>query len=612
MNVNPSVRGLGWYRQLVLGLSALALTAVAFAGDSTWTSRGPEGVVVLSLVIDPSAPGTLYAGTDGGVFKSGNGGRTWVATNTGLIRTFVSVLAIDPSAPATLYAGTPEGVFKSTDGGGNWRAMNRGLTSLSVDTLAIDPRTPSTLYAGAFVYFCEEVDSCFFKSTDGGSSWSAVHISSPNPYPRALAIDPVTPTTIYVGTYQGVFKSIDGGGSWSVLSSDLTNRNVAALLIDPSAPGTLYAGTAVVGSEGGIFKSTDGGGRWSALHVGLSDTWVDALAVDPLTPGTVYAGTIGSGVFKSSDGGVNWTELNAGLTQMFVSSLAIDPSAQGRLYAGTAGGVYDYGDGDVVGQCVRDSTTLCVRDSRFQVRTQWTTRDGSNGFGQAVALTGDAGYFTFFDPANIEVVVKALNGCGLNGNFWIFAGGLTNVSVVMTVTDSRTGDVKTYVSPLGMPFQPIQDTRAFATCGVDTPETAPVPAGDTEASLVPPIVSESFASAAPCLANATTLCLNNSRVQARARWSARDGRSGEGQVIPLTEDTGAFWFFNSQNVEMVVKVLDGCSVNSRYWAFAGGLTNVDVALTLTDTQTGDVKTYTNSLGTPFPPIQDTNAFATCP
>ncbi len=283
------------------------------------------------------------------------------------------------------------------------------------------------------------------------------------------------------------------------------------------------------------------------MNVGLSNTMVDALIVDPLTAGTVYAGTIGSGVFKSSDGGVNWTEMNAGLTQMFVSSLIIDPSAPGRLYAGTAGGVYDYGDGDVVGACVRDSTTLCLRDGRFQVRTQWTTRDGSTGFGNAVALTGDAGYFTFFDPANIEVVVKILNGCSLNGTFWTFAGGLTNVSVVMTVTDSHTGNVKTYVSPQGMPFQPIQDTRAFGNCAVDTPEMAPVPAGDTEALVVPPIVSESFAGAAPCVADATTLCLNDSRVQVQARWicarrqewsgsgDSADERHGRLLVLQLTE-----------------------------------------------------------------------------
>jgi hypothetical protein len=57
-----------------------------------------------------------------------------------------------------------------------------------------------------------------------------------------------------------------------------------------------------------------------------------------------------------------------------------------------------------------------------------------------------------------------LNACTLNSRFWVFAGGLTNVRVVMTVTDTQTGTVKTYTNPQGVAFQPIQDTSAFATC----------------------------------------------------------------------------------------------------------------------------------------------------
>ena len=183
----------------------------------------------------------------------------------------------------------------------------------------------------------------------------------------------------------------------------------------------------------------------------------------------------------------------------------------------------------------------------------------------------------------------------------------------MTVTDTQTGAVNTYTNAQGNPFQPIQDTHAFAACAFGTQQGAPAPAGYAEAPPVPPIVSESFdASAAPCVADTTTLCLNDSRFQVQAQWFAPDGRSGAGQVIPLTEDTGAFWFFSANNVEVVIKVLNACSVNSRYWTFAGGLTNVDVTLTVTDTQTGAVKTYTNAQGTPFPPIQDTSAFAACP
>jgi hypothetical protein len=59
-------------------------------------------------------------------------------------------------------------------------------------------------------------------------------------------------------------------------------------------------------------------------------------------------------------------------------------------------------------------------------------------------------------------------------------------------------------------------------------------------------------------------------------------------------------------------VLDGCSLNSHYWVFAGGLTNVNAVITVTDTSNGTSKTYTNPANTEFKPIQDTSAFATCP
>jgi plastocyanin len=116
------------------------------------------------------------------------------------------------------------------------------------------------------------------------------------------------------------------------------------------------------------------------------------------------------------------------------------------------------------GPCVVDATTLCLGDGRFRVRAHWQTGDGQSGAGHGVTLTGDTGYFWFFNDANVEAVVKVLDGCGLNQRHWVFAGGLTNVRVVLTVSDTSTGIPKTYVNPQGSQFQPIQDTGAFATC----------------------------------------------------------------------------------------------------------------------------------------------------
>lgn len=82
----------------------------------------------------------------------------------------------------------------------------------------------------------------------------------------------------------------------------------------------------------------------------------------------------------------------------------------------------------------------------------------------AVQLTPDTGYFWFFSQSNVEEVIKVLNGCGLNHNYWVFAGGLTNVQVATTVTDTQTGASHIYRNPQSTTFQPIQDTSALAVC----------------------------------------------------------------------------------------------------------------------------------------------------
>jgi hypothetical protein len=106
---------------------------------------------------------------------------------------------------------------------------------------------------------------------------------------------------------------------------------------------------------------------------------------------------------------------------------------------------------------------LSLQSGRFLVSVRWTTTAGATGNGNGTALTGDSGYFWFFDPKNVELIVKVLDACAVNQHFWVFSGGLTNVATTVTVTDTRTGSVKTYTNPQSTPFKPIQDTGAF-TC----------------------------------------------------------------------------------------------------------------------------------------------------
>lgn len=117
-----------------------------------------------------------------------------------------------------------------------------------------------------------------------------------------------------------------------------------------------------------------------------------------------------------------------------------------------------------VGLCVPTAAILCLAGGRFALEAEWRrSSDPMGSAGHAVSMTGDTGYFWFFNPANVEVVAKVLNACEF-GHYWVFAGGLTNVEVLLTVTDTQTGALNAYANPVGMPFQPVQDTSTFATC----------------------------------------------------------------------------------------------------------------------------------------------------
>ncbi len=114
-----------------------------------------------------------------------------------------------------------------------------------------------------------------------------------------------------------------------------------------------------------------------------------------------------------------------------------------------------------------------------------------------------------------------------------------------------------------------------------------------------------------CTADATTLCLDGGRFKVQAQWKTGTS-SGPAQVGSHTDSSGQFYFFDSDNTELTVKLVDACSFNDRFWVFASGLTNVEVLINVTDTETGRVRQYFNPQGKPFAPVQDVSAFATCP
>ncbi len=111
----------------------------------------------------------------------------------------------------------------------------------------------------------------------------------------------------------------------------------------------------------------------------------------------------------------------------------------------------------------------------------------------------------------------------------------------------------------------------------------------------------------PCTPSETTLCLNQGRFLLEAKWKNFRGEEGVGNAVPQTDDTGAFFWFDSQNIEMIIKVLDGREINDFFWVFYGALSNLEFTLAVKDTETGRCKEYVNDLGT-FASVGDTAAF----
>lgn len=196
----------------------------AWSGDLDGTTgiyRSPDGGVsweVTSshktsvLAIDPQNPDTIYAAGQG-VLKSTDRGQTWslLSTPCNDVHSFV----VDPQN-LTLYAATwPNGLFKSVDGGMTWINIASDLGFRIAGGLALDPQL-RTLYA-SFGNVKDVNGFETFKTTDGGVTWTALS-KRRSVFITSIAVDPLSPSIVYAGTESGIWKSFDGGTTWSANS----------------------------------------------------------------------------------------------------------------------------------------------------------------------------------------------------------------------------------------------------------------------------------------------------------------------------------------------------------------------------------------------------------
>lgn len=372
-------------KSIVALLISAVFTLPAFAQSSATPASS-----VSAIAIDPRT-NTVFAGATDGIYKSTNGGATWVSVRP---NANVFSMAFDPTT-STLYvvaaidSGFPDntfGVLETTDGGVTW-IWNDGMRQTNV--VAVDP--VGTVYVGTTGGRTDPVTASAYKRQVGGY-WTSlgrqrVIMCLPTPssciYPSyaydgfsALAIDAQT-SSIYgavvdgfasfgrsqsiliidpsdssilyttvpvilvkssdgletwarlgsrVSCCGGLFKTVDGGDTWTSVSTGLpVQQALSSLAIDPMTPATLYSGF-----PGGIFKTINGGASWTAVTSGLpADTSINAIAVDPNTPSTVYAGT-SLGMYKSVNGGDSWTVAKAGLKPTPPTLSTVSPPSVAR------------------------------------------------------------------------------------------------------------------------------------------------------------------------------------------------------------------------------------------------------------------------------------------
>jgi hypothetical protein len=243
-------------------------------------------------------------------------------------------------------------------------------------------------------------------------------------------------------------------------------------------------------------------------------------------------------------------------------------------------GVDNYygGDGWTARFAACPAGELCVRGGRFRLDVTWRDpRTGKTGGGQAVPVAGDSGAFWFFGPENVELFAKVLDGRAVNSAYWVFYASLSDVEFDLTVTDAVNGAHKTYHNdPYTLASR--ADTAAF-------PSVSP-----TTAAVQAPAVVQAVKTAV----DPQALSLQGDRFRVEVAWKdPRTGATGTGQAVSMSDDSGYFWFFGPNNIELVTKVLDGRAVNHHFWVFYASLTDVEYTITVTDGLSGAKKTYHN-------------------
>jgi len=323
----------------------------------SWIGPGNIGGRVRSIVIHPTSTNIMWAGSvTGGIWKTTDGGASWQIQSDFMANMAVSTLVIDPTDPNTLYAGTGEGVtspgwnpiseprgagvFKTTNGGTTWTQLSATNDSnwYSVNRLAISPANHLILLAAT--------DTGIWKTIDGGTTWAPT--TGPF-YGIDVNFNPSDGTKAVVGEYNGrAWYSIDSGDTWTLATGPVSGRVEVAYAAN--SPSTVYASIDANGGE--VWKSVNGGASYSSVNTGDNllngQGWYDNIIwVDPTNASTIIVG--GVDLYRSTNGGISFTQISQWWASpfsahadhhMIIEKPGFNGTSNTTVYFGNDGGVY--------------------------------------------------------------------------------------------------------------------------------------------------------------------------------------------------------------------------------------------------------------------------------
>ena len=439
-------------------------TSVPLAWQRLTSAQFITRDLVTSIAIDPNDPDVWYVGMgNAGIYKSINGGVSWLPIQKGLGHTQIDSLVIDQDDPQNLYAGTVMGIYKTGDGGQSWQAVNHGIhisNNPNAGYLSMDPQDSRHLFYtdGHNIY----------ETVDGAESWdilSAQSVIGDCGGPQRARFSPVDSQTLFVLSgaphddgCSGVFKSTDGGETWKPTELEVTGEYLQNLWIDNVTGDYLqtdngHTGTSYHSSDSGetwqeitnwwcnqmvfhpengleayclesygeIQKSINGGQSWQVIGKVASRESKGAIAISPHDPRMILVGV--NGLYVSIDGGYTWEERSSGLGASHLQLLA-DPLRDSTFYLvnrvsdGPYSSLYRTSDGGANWEIIEDEGKDLVIDANGQV----LYRIGDKDRGQYLLISKDGGdnwEALPYLPSNVTAIFDVMADPDVSGKLYV-------------------------------------------------------------------------------------------------------------------------------------------------------------------------------------------------